>query len=76
MGGSVGAGGSVAGGSVGASVIGGSVGAGVAGAQAETTSTSTVITAKSRFRDFFIFLLLLKYWIRERFPIKTDNTAY
>src|SRR5512142_2527487 len=39
---------------------GGCVGAGVAGAQAETTSTSTAITANNRCSDFFIFLLLVQ----------------
>src|SRR5687768_3123986 len=57
------AGASVAGASVGRAWVGtgGSVGARVAGAQAETTSTTIVIMAKSKLTDFFIFLLLLRY---------------
>ena len=69
---------SVEGASVGGASVGtgGSVGAAVAGAQAETTSTRIVITAKSKLTDFFIFLLLLRYLDREMLPIECDNTAY
>src|SRR5688572_6824845 len=72
--------GAVAGASVGASVegisvggawVGGSVAAGVVGAQAETTSTRTVIMAKSKLTDFFIFLLLLRYLDLGRVPNQT-----
>jgi hypothetical protein len=36
-------------------MAGSSVGAGVAGAQAASASARTVITAKNRYSDFFIF---------------------
>jgi hypothetical protein len=55
MGSSVGGGTSVGGTSVGGGAAGSWVGASVAGAQEASASARTVIVAKNRYSDFFIF---------------------